>query len=368
MISHGDYKLKDPDSIPTPAMLVFEDIVDQNIRALCDLSGAANVCPHVKTHKSVAVTRKQMAAGITVIKCATLRELEMVLEAGVCDAVLAYPLIQKTKLQRFAAIVRDNPHAAVHAIVGLVEHVHGLAEVAAQTGQTVNVMLDLDAGFHRTGVEPGARAMELYRLADADANLTAAGLHVYDGHDHATDLDEREQQAMAHIGDVKRLRDEMLATGMPVPRIVGGGSFSFPYYAREEGMLGSPGTSVYWDYGYASMMPDMPFRYAAAVLTQVVDLHPKQGTATTDLGTKAVSAEIPTDKRARFLGYDDARLVSQSEEHGVFTFPGKCPAIGDYLYAIPGHVCPTTIRYPGSHVVNPDGDITDFWAHTARDR
>ncbi|MDA0323212.1 MAG: hypothetical protein O2923_10935 [Verrucomicrobia bacterium] len=117
MISHSDYKLKDADSVPTPAMLVFEDIVDQNIRALCDLSGAANVCPHVKTHKSVAVTRRQLAAGITVFKCTTLRELEMVLEAGVCDA-----------------------------------------------------------GFHRTGVEPGQRAMELYRLADADANLTAAGL------------------------------------------------------------------------------------------------------------------------------------------------------------------------------------------------
>ena len=149
---------------------------------------------------------------------------------------------------------------------------------------------------------------------------------------------------------------------------VGGGSYSFPYYAREEGILGSPGTVAYWDFGYSDSTPDQPFKPAAIILTQVVDLHPTQGTATTDLGTKSIAAEIPTDIRVRLMGYDDARLELQNEEHGIFKFPSDAPDVGDYIFAVPGHVCPCIIRYPGAHVLNADGDITGFWEHTARDR
>jgi len=150
--------------------------------------------------------------------------------------------------------------------------------------------------------------------------------------------------------------------------VVAGGSFSFLYYARTEGMYGSPGTFVYWDAGYRAAMPDAPFLCAALILTQVVDRHPDAGTITTDLGSKGISSDLPVEERAYLLGHETAELVSQSEEHGVFRFKAALPRVGDYLLAVPGHICPTTIRYPGIHVIDTAGEVFDYYQHTARDR
>jgi D-serine deaminase-like pyridoxal phosphate-dependent protein len=155
---------------------------------------------------------------------------------------------------------------------------------------------------------------------------------------------------------------------MSVPYVVAGSSFSFPYYARTEGMYGSPGTFVYWDQGFRTQMPDMPFRCAALVLTQVVDRYPDVGTITTDLGYKAISSDLSLEERAFLLGMDTAELISQSEEHGVFRVSGELPPVGAYLLAVPGHICPTTIRYPGIHVIDSAGEVVDYYLHTARDR
>ena len=72
--------------------------------------------------------------------------------------------------------------------------------------------------------------------------------------------------------------------------------------------------------------------------------------------------------RADLLGRPDARLVLQNEEHGVFALDDPRPQIGDYLLAVPGHVCPTTVHYPGSHVIDDRGNVCGYWEHTARDR
>jgi D-serine deaminase-like pyridoxal phosphate-dependent protein len=65
---------------------------------------------------------------------------------------------------------------------------------------------------------------------------------------------------------------------------------------------------------------------------------------------------------------DTAELISQSEEHGVFRVSGELPPVGAYLLAVPGHICPTTIRYPGIHVIDSAGEVVDYYLHTARDR
>ena len=133
-------------------------------------------------------------------------------------------------------------------------------------------------------------------------------------------------------------------------------------------MHGSPGTCIYWDNGYGGTLPNMPFRWAALVLTQVVDRHPDHQTFTTDLGYKAIAGDPPVAKRATLLGLEETNLILQNEEHGVFSINGEPPAIGTYLLAVPGHVCPTTMRYPGSFVINTAGEVVDYYPHTARDR
>jgi len=369
MIEHEDYKVADPDGLETPAMLVFETQVDHNIQALCELvGGGQNLMVHVKTHKSAPIARRQLETGIAGFKCATLKELEMVLAVGAREAILAYPMVQQRKVERFSDLVAAHGEAGICAIVSVPEHVEVLEKVAAERKQTLLAMLDLDVGMHRTGIPIGEEAEALYRAAGEHPLLEPAGLHVYDGHEHISDPEARQASTQQHIRNVQDFKARLEAAGLPVPRVVGGGSFSFPYYARTEGMHGSPGTGVYWDLGYGTAMPDMPFKWAALILTQVIDRYPDQKTVTTDLGYKAIAGDLPLPKRARVLGKMEAELLLQNEEHGVFSWPGELPVVGTYLLAVPGHVCPTTIRYAGSYVIDADGEVVDFYPHTARDR
>jgi D-serine deaminase-like pyridoxal phosphate-dependent protein len=369
MINCEDYYIAEPDALETPAMLLFEDMIDQNIRNVCELvGGGENLIAHVKTHKSEAIIRKQVELGIAGFKCATLKELEMVLQAGARKAILSYPQCQEIKVERLCDLVSSYPDAWIAAIGSSPFHLSVLATVAKRRKQSLCVMLDLDAGMHRTGIGFGPDAEALYREINTHPYLEPSGFHLYDGHDNYSDIVQRETEAQKHIEALQSFQQKIEADGMPVPCVVAGGSWSFPYYARTQNIYGSPGTFVYWDAGYRTDMPDMPFRCAALILTQVVDRYLDTGTITTDLGCKGISSDLVLDERACLIGYDAAELIHQSEEHGVFRMPGELPPVGDYLLAVPGHICPTTIRYPGSHVINSAGEVIDYYLHTARDR
>jgi D-serine deaminase-like pyridoxal phosphate-dependent protein len=369
MVTQEDYCVVDPDALETPAMLLFQDVMDHNIRAACALvGGGQHLIAHVKTHKSEAVARRQIEHGIHGFKCATLKELEMVLQAGAGKAIISYPQCQARKIERLCDLTSAYPAAWVAAIVSSSFHLDVLATVATRRKQSLRVMLDLDAGMHRTGIGFGPDATQLYRDIDAHPYLQPSGFHLYDGHERYSDVIQREVAAQRHIESLQEFQRQIESAGLPVPCVVAGGSFSFPYYARTEGMYGSPGTVIFWDAGNSREAPDMPFRCAVLVLTQVVDQYPAVGTITTDLGYKGVSSDLPLEERAYLLGHDTAELVEQSEEHGVFRFSGELPSVGDYLLAVPGHICPTTIRYPGSHVIDSAGEVVDFYLHTARDR
>jgi len=369
MINCQKYSVADPDALETPAMLLFQDVMDRNIRSVCELvGGGQNLIAHVKTHKSEAVAHRQVEQGIGGFKCATLKELEMVLQAGAQKAVLSYPQCQEIKIERLCGLTASYPDAWIATIVSSPFHLKVLATVATRQKQSLRVMLDLDAGMHRTGIGFGPEATELYQEIDAHPFLLASGFHLYDGHDNYSDVGQREAEAQRHIESLQEFQQQIESAGMPVPCVVAGGSWSFPYYARTDGMYGSPGTFIYWDAGNSTGMPDMPFRCAALILTQVVDRYPEAGTITTDLGCKGISSDLLLKERAYLLSHDTAELVSQSEEHGVFRIPGELPPVGDYLLAVPGHICPTTIRYPGIHVIDAAGEVVDYYLHTSRDR
>lgn len=366
MIEVGEYKVAEPDGIETPAMLVFAEPLDHNIKTVGELVGGSEyLFVHVKTHKSIDVARKQLASGVAGFKCATLKELEMALDAGAPEAILSYPLVQRRKVLRFAELAQRE--ATVRAIASAPAHVQVLGAIAQARQQTLQVMLDLDVGMFRTGVPLGAAAA-LYRQIAQHPHLSPGGLHLYDGHEHISEPRARQAAAERHIRDAQRLQAALEGEGLAVPRIVGGGTFSFPYYARAAGMHGSPGTCVYWDAGYGHRMADLPFKWAALVLTQVIDRYPEQQTITTDLGTKAISDDGPMPNRAKLLQNAEAELLRQNEEHGVFSWSDPQPEVGTYLLAVPWHVCPTTIRYPGAYVIDAEGQVADYYLHSARDR
>jgi len=365
----GNYKLDDPDTIETPSLLIFEDALDHNIRKAVELAGSAqNLMLHVKTHKSADILKRLMNAGITSFKCATLKESEMTAQAGAASLVLAYPIAQLKKALRFAHLQCSFPKTNFFTVVSSSYHVNVLSRAAIETGTTISVMLDLDVGLHRTGIAPDDQALTLARMISKTPGLNFAGLHAYDGQNDITDLKEREAAARNTLRMVIGLKNKLIETGLKVSYVVMGGTACFPYYAKEPGVAASPGTIIYWDAGYSKIFPDMPFRFAALVLTQVVDSIPSLGLVTLDLGSKSISADKDIAKRAVFIGYPDIEIVRQNEEHTVVKPGSHALSIGDYLLAVPAHVCTAVIHYPGALLINKHGHICGSIEHTARNR
>ncbi len=121
MITCQDYRVADPDALETPTMLLFKDMMDHNIRGVCEMvGGGQNLIAHVKTHKSEVVARKQVEVGIDGFKCATLKEMEMVLQAGAHKAILSYPQVQERKIERLCDLTSSYPDAWIATIVSTV--------------------------------------------------------------------------------------------------------------------------------------------------------------------------------------------------------------------------------------------------------
>ena len=364
-----DYSLRDPSAIPSPSLLFYKDLIRQNIAQAVALAGdARKLRPHVKTHKTPEIVALERAAGIVRHKCATLAEVKMLAHSGATDVLLAYPVVGPN-VEHVARLIRAFPSCRFSVVADDREATRQLSASMAAHGLIVDVLLDLDVGMHRTGIAPGAGAIALYELFDELPGLRPDGLHAYDGHNHQESLAEREACARRCLDEVLTLRATVEKKGLPVPRLVVGGTPTFPVYARMElpGLECSPGTCFLHDHGYGTKFPDLPFVPAALLLTRVIS-KPLPGRVTLDLGHKAVAGDPPLGQRCRLLDIPDCRQVGHSEEHLVIETPAAATLQpGDVLYAIPTHVCPTCALHRQAYVVE-DGEVTETWEIAARDR
>jgi D-serine deaminase-like pyridoxal phosphate-dependent protein len=244
-----------------------------------------------------------------------------------------------------------------------------LGDALASAGKSINVVLDIDCGQHRTGVPAGREARKLYEQIAATKGLRPGGFHVYDGHNHQKDLAERREAVLGAWKPAVALRDELVAAGFPVSRIVAGGTGSFPIFAtiNDPAIELSPGTIVFNDWGYSDMFPDLKFTPAAMLLTRVVS-RPTSDRVTLDLGYKAVASDPPAGNRLQFLDLPNAKAVLQNEEHLVLETPeaGRFQP-GDELLAMPRHICPTCALHKQVYIIS-GGKLIDTWQVAARDR
>jgi D-serine deaminase-like pyridoxal phosphate-dependent protein len=362
------YALRDTSELLSPGLLIFRNLVRQNLETMIAMArGAERLRPHVKTHKMAEIVRMAESMGIRKHKCATLAEAEMVAVAGGTDVLLAYPLIGPN-LKRFANLVRGYRCTTFRATVDDPEAARALSEVLAGLGRPVPVLVDLEIGMGRTGIESGEAAANLYALVDRLPNLVTDGLHAYDGQIHDTDVAERRKNTQSGMERALALRDRLVRRGLDVPRLVLGGTPTFPIHAELDlpGVECSPGTIVLHDHGYSTRYPDMPYTPAALLLTRVVS-RPRPGRLCLDLGHKAVAAD-PSGSRARLLDIDDAVPVMHSEEHLVIETAeaAKFP-VGTPLLAVPTHICPTVALHRRADVIE-GGELVARWDVTARDR
>ena len=362
------YSIDSPSGLLSPSLVIFRDIVRKNFETMIAMArGPDRLRPHVKTHKMAAIVQMATELGIRKHKFATIAEAEMVAAAGGLDVLLAYPLVGPN-LIRFARLIRDYPATTFRAIVDHPDSARALSEALQDQDRPVPVLLDLEVGMGRTGIEPGAAADALYTLVVRLPNLEADGLHAYDGHINETQIESRRKSVLAVQEKALALRDRLLGEGLPVPRVVFGGTPSFPIHAglNVPGVECSPGTIVLHDHGYATRFPDLPFTPAALLLTRVVS-RPRPGRICLDLGHKAVAAD-PAGPRVHLIDVPDATVVGHSEEHLVVETPAadRYP-VGTRVLGIPTHICPTSALHRRVYVI-ARGQLVDEWEVTARDR
>ncbi len=367
-----EYRIEGIESVMTPALAIYPKIVDANIEAtLRVLGGDANRWrPHVKTSKLGFVMRRMAEHGVTNVKCATTLEMQTAAEAGATDILVAYAMVG-ANVRRVRELAAGMPGKRISALVEAPE------QIAAWVGGDVGLFIDLNGGMDRTGIEQdrAETVVELARAIEA-AGLVFRGLHYYDGHmSKYADLATREVMAHQGYDQLMSLVEALNVAGIVVEEVVTSGTPAFPcglsYQPFREAPFvhrTSPGTVVYGDFTSIGQLPaEYGYRPAAVVVASVVS-HPTAHRITCDAGHKAVSADagVPT---CSVLGHPEYQPNKPSEEHLPIDLPAdaSAPAIGDYLYLVPRHVCPTVNNFDHAMLI-VDGKVAGIERVTARGR
>ena len=362
-LSKKPYRISSPESIHTPRLILFRDRFEYNIitmeRLLQSVSpefGLTCLWPHTKTHKSLWVTERLMAAGISSFK-ASPNEVDMLFKAGVKEIFVAYPLTYKDALH-VADLANDHPGTTVYVQAAHPQHLEILDAAAGKADIRWPYFIDLDVGMGRTGLAP-ARSHELLQQGGRHKRLEFAGLHAYDGHNHSPIEAERKKVTQSAMDLAAGVFHEFQQDGVTVPKMVFGGTPGFlpdlEYLAGlslDTTLHPSPGTWVYFDSGDHNVMGT--FEVATLILAEIVDL-PRPGFATLNIGHKRWSIDMGPIERFSLPG---AKAVSWSEEHTVLELSGQAsPNIGDKVLIAPKHVCSTVNLWEYHMIVGPEGDI-----------
>ncbi len=360
------YKIRNEEYVTSPSVLVYPERIRENIdRMIAIAGGAQRLRPHVKTHKLPEVIRMQVEAGITKFKCATLSEAAMAAQNGARDLLVAYPLYGPAIVQ-FFALKKCFPEVSFAAIVDNLAQSQQMESIAKKEETILDVFIDLDVGQERTGIKPGKKALELYQYLHNSASLHPRGLHVYDGQLHISDLEQRTAACEECFAGVYQLIDDLKKIGLAPEEIAAGGTPTFPIHAQHPERTLCPGTVLLWDWRYHDQFRDLDFQHAGVLFSRVIS-KPGEGKICLDLGHKAVGSEMEPP-RVHLLGIDHYHLEVHSEEHMVISITDADRFnVGDCLYGIPIHICPTMALHDFVWVVR-DQEAREQWKITARTR
>lgn len=360
------YLIEAIDTIDSPALVVYLDRAKENIERLKKgIDDVQRLRPHIKTHKSKEAAALLLHAGIKKFKCATIAEAEMLAQIGAPDVVLAYQPVGPKAL-RFISLIKKYPDTAFSCLVDNASAAHYLSTCGQEACVSLPVFIDVNVGMNRTGISPD-KVVELFTYCASLPGINPIGLHVYDGHITDAGLAARTEKCNAAFAPVESIRGALLKKGFAQPVVIAGGSATFPIHAKRPGVECSPGTTIYWDAGYAQLLPEEPFEPAAVVLTRIISM-PDSQTICTDLGHKSIASESGLDKRVFFLNAPELQPVGHSEEHLVLKAAANHRyKIGDVLFGVPWHICPTVALYEKTFVVENRMVVAE-WKVVSRDR
>ena len=360
------YEISNAADIPSPTLLLYPSRIEQNLQRMISMAGGVGrLRPHVKTHKLPQIIAMKRAVGIHKFKVSTIAEAEMTAAAGGEDILLAYQPIGPN-VARLVELMRRFPQTRFSTLVDDPANLERIGSVARAHSVQIPLYLDLNVGMNRSGIVPGDAATALYRAICRTAGVIPAGLHAYDGHVREADPAQLAQVVEQTFAPVWAMRAQLLGEGFPVPNIIASGTPTFAMLAQRGDVEVGAGTTVLWDFGQESVCPDHHFLNAAVLLTRVLS-KPTPDHLCFDLGHKAVASEM-AHPRVRLFGLEDAVAVTHSEEHLVLQTPRADQyQVGDVLYGIPRHICPTVALHSEVVAVR-DGVAAQRWPVVARTR
>jgi D-serine deaminase-like pyridoxal phosphate-dependent protein len=361
------FDLPAPDELDTPCLVVDLDRLEANLAGMAGLLAGRGVAlrPHAKTHKSVAVASRQLAAGAAGLTVASLGEAEAFADAGCDDLFVAYPLwaagpkaARLRALQERARLSVGVDSAAAAAVLGA---------AVAGSGRPLQVLVEVDAGLHRTGVPPGRAAT----VADAAGR---AGLEVVGAFAHAGHAYLGPDRVAAAADDERRAlevaQSALLRAGHEAWVLSAGSTPTAARSAAGAVTEERPGTYAFGDrqqVGLGSCRRDQVALVVAATVVSAA----APGQVVLDAGSKALSMDRPAwlaghGELPAYPGVTPARL---SEEHAVCEVaPGAAaPPPGEVVAVVPNHVCPVVNLFDQLLVVRA-GQLVDAWPVDARGR
>lgn len=354
-----------PANIETPCVVINSSAVDNHIAAMAAAAKRLGVKlrPHAKTHKLPEMAARQLAAGASGITVATVSEAEVMAAHGIADIFVAYPIISESKIERAINLVQSGTRLIIG--VDSFEGAARISSLAAKSGVTMEVQLEIDSGLRRTGVE-AADAVDLAKRIAALEGLHLTGIFTYRGAmlNGSPTLDlqaagHEEGQFMVKVADTLR------EAGISIQEVSVGSSPTAVYAAEVKGVTEiRPGTYIYQDRMQAAFGICSIDDCAGAVWATIVS-RPTKDRIIIDGGSKTFATDVQPDKAplnlqgfGHIVGAPDAVFERMNEEHGVIrVHPDSGYRIGDVIAVIPNHICSTVNLHNSVYIQEKDGQL-----------
>lgn len=357
------------DALETPAVVVDLDVMERNLQRMAAYCRRHRIAlrPHTKTHKIPELARRQIESGAIGITVAKLGEAEVMIDGGLDDVLVAYPIVGEGKTRRLAALAA---RARLTVSLDSQESVRAISEQAARYGVTVGILVELDVGFRRCGVTTAEEAVALAQTTLDLPGVEFRGLLFYPGHFWVVG-DER-QRLVASVNDfLQRVYDAFERERIPLA-VVSGGSTPTAFISHEFAGVTEirPGMYIFNDRNMVALEVARPEDCALSVVATVVSTA-VPGRAIIDAGSKVLSSDgFRAGDRQGFgcIREDpDAVIESLSEEHGIINIARSTRRyrVGERLTIIPNHVCATVNLHDEIYGVRGD-QVETVWRVAAR--
>jgi D-serine deaminase-like pyridoxal phosphate-dependent protein len=355
-------------TIDTPALLVDLDRVDAAIGRMATVMRERGVAlrPHAKTHKSVEIGRRQVAAGAAGVTVGTIGEAEVFAEGGLDDLFIAYPLVPLgPKADRLRALAtRSRLRLGVDSATGA----RAVADALGADRGLVRLLVEIDSGGRRSGVAP-SRAGSVARAA-IESGMTVIGVFTHGGHGYAGP----EATAGAADDEVQALTEaaaSLRSMGVEASVVSAGSTPTALGSARGAVTEERPGTYVFGDRQQVRLGSIAPDAVAAVVAARVVSVNEDAGRFVIDAGAKILCKDTTTyaPGYGEIPELDHAVIDRTADYHGVIEVgPGRSlPDIGRVVLVVPNHICPI-VNTVDTFVAVQGGRIVGTWPVDARGR